>query len=159
MAVSLDEVLQKTHQLMRIERCIPRIIGRLGKVEWEKEHDCYTESLSTLRNNGGFDFSHRGSFTMFGGDNISISYNGVEVLNLDYWEIDRPHVRKYSGGSWETVLEPILLEEERLIQQEELRERLKRERASKAEADAETLRTFSRSLEERRRELGAYLSR
>jgi hypothetical protein len=165
MSDNLEKIIQRTNELLRMERCIPRLVSRLGEREKYEEHNCYTTQTIALRGHNGFDFFYSGVFAKFGGENITIRYGDREVLNFDYWDSDRPRVRTYDPvGDWEPLLSTILTEEEQLMQREQEAYVTEREKSEieKVRNKLETLAAnnpekFRRILSARARDLGSYL--
>jgi len=87
------------------------LLNAKGKVLKHEEHSAHCYSLHELELDG-FKFQDEGSFTMFGGDGVTIWYQGWKVFEVEWHDIKKVEVKEFDTSmpcpDWRTPLKKLM---------------------------------------------------
>lgn len=97
----VEKVISFVHDLLRVK-------GSTIKYE---EHSAHTYHLREMEFQG-FKFQDEGSFTMFGGDGVTIWYQGWKVFEVEYHDLKEVTVKEFDltmpCPDWRTPLKKLM---------------------------------------------------
>src|SRR5271157_3476717 len=92
-------------------RFVHDLLTAEGKVLKHETHSSHMYSLRELKFEG-FTFTDEGSFTMFGGDEVTIRYQGWLVFQVKYHDIKEAEVEQFDltmpCPDWQTPLKKLM---------------------------------------------------
>lgn len=105
-------------QIAKRQAYVEKIIGFVhqllttkGKTLKHEEHSCHYYALRELKLDG-FTFTDEGAFTMFGGEEVTIHYNGFKVFWVKYHNIKECEVLEFDTSmpcpDWQTPLKKLM---------------------------------------------------
>ncbi len=104
-------IVERQKFVEKVIRFVHELLNAEGKVLKRETHSCHMYSLRELQLEG-FKFMDEGSLTMYGGDVVTISFNGWLVFEVKYHDIEEAEVLQFDltmpCPDWQTPLKRLM---------------------------------------------------
>lgn len=104
-------IAERQRFVEKVIRFVRDLLNAKGKVLKHETHSAHMYSLREMEFEG-FKFQDEGSFTMFGGDGVTVWYRGWKVFEVEYHDLKEVTVKEFDltmpCPDWQTPLKSLM---------------------------------------------------